>query len=546
MLTQQLTDRYTDLPDEKIDQLEDIADGVIKSTLTSSAIPLLLGIGVGGGVAALSGMPIVGALAGSYFIYSAIATALRKGQEVEYLKTQGRLAHSLKEPELIRYAELLGPDAVADEIAEAYRDGKAITPAARKFLVAMGRTPHRRTIDSFMEELKKLKDLPDETTATPETPQNTYFDETTGEGSFLLDVVLKSPGISRLMVGGQRVGKSYFAAVASRLIATLLGWRIYHVNLASYGDEDSYYWNHVTRSVTGDLSSITDEAEAKQLIEDAIACLNEFWEDPEAIFICDEITYTGSKFGIWDKQANDFLRLFAGRISALTSSGMKREKAIWSLCPDLVAGALKETAKAIKSLEPILFAIPPEREVIWRKQSITFNYELYKQFHNNFTASMPTAEQIQLCKAHNIDRIVFINNEWTPIGTLPVLEPVAALVELTPDSPAALLSRWKAYAPTELFARAVVHAFVPDKDPDLEEALTQDNDPEYRTWKWAWQKLSRFPEGKTPRELWNDAPKSLTSAIDREEFDKHMDTAIEVGLLFLDEGKLTYNPEIQP
>ena len=78
------------------------------------------------------------ALAGSYFIYSAIASALQKGSDVEYLKTQGRLAHSLKEPELICYAELIGPDAVADEIAEAYRDGKTITPAARKFLIAMG------------------------------------------------------------------------------------------------------------------------------------------------------------------------------------------------------------------------------------------------------------------------------------------------------------------------------------------------------------------------------------------------------------------------
>ena len=81
MLTQQLTDRYTDLPNETLEQIEDLADDAIKSTLTSSAIPLLLGLGVGGGVAALSGMPIVGALAGSYFIYSAIASALQKGQE---------------------------------------------------------------------------------------------------------------------------------------------------------------------------------------------------------------------------------------------------------------------------------------------------------------------------------------------------------------------------------------------------------------------------------------------------------------------------------
>ena len=541
MLTQQLTDRYTDLDDEKLDQIEDIADDAIKATLTSSAVPLLLGIGVGGGVAALSGMPIVGAIAGSYFIYSAIATAIRKGQEVEYLKTQGRLAHSLKEPELIRYAELLGPDAVADEIAQAYRDGKQITPAARKFLTAMGRTPQRRTIDTFMDELKKLNELPDLSTETAESPETSYFNETTGEGSFLLDAVLKSPGISRLMIGGQRTGKSYFAAVASRELAKA-GWKIFHINLASCGDEDGYYWQHTTRSVTGDLSSITDETEAKELIEMAIACCNEFWAEENALLICDEITYTGSKFGQWKKQSADFLNIFSGRISALTSSGMKREKAIWALCPEMVAGALEGPAKAIKSLQLAFFAIPKGREVMWRKQAVTWRDELYSQIAANFTITMPTDEQIQLCQQHEIDRIVFIDNEWTPIGTLPQLAPA----EITPNSPAALLTRWKAYTPEEVFARAFTQAFVPDKDPEPDEALTQDKDPEYQTWKWAWQKLTRFPEGKTLRELWNDAPKSLTSTIDREQFDEHLDTAIEVGLLFSEEGKLTHNPNMSP
>ena len=80
---------------------------------------------------------------------------------------------------------------------------------------------------------------------------------------------------------------------------------------------------------------------------------------------------------------------------------------------------------------------------------------------------MPTDEQIQLCNTHNIDRIVFIDNEWTPIGTLPVLEPIAIEAEPTPNSPNALLSRWQAYAPAELFARAVVHAFIENPALDL-------------------------------------------------------------------------------
>ena len=458
MLTQQLSDRYADLPDEKLNQLEDLAHETL--TFTSSAVPLLLGIGVGAGIAALSGAPIMGAVAGSYFIYTAIHGAVQKGQEIDYLKNQGRLAHTLKETALIQYAEILGPEAVADEIQQAYRDGKPITPAARKFLLAMGRTPQRRTIDSFMEELKKLSLLPDEST---ETPGNSYFDESTGEGSFLLDAVLKSPGISRLMIGGQRTGKSYFAAVASRELAKA-GWKIFHINLASYGDEDSYYWQHVSRSVTGDLATITDETEAKDLIETAIACCNEFWAEEKALLICDEITYAGSKFGLWEKQVTDFLSLVAGRISALTSTGMKRHKAIWSLCPELVAGALKGPAKAIKSLQLVMFAIPEGREVTWREQTITWNSELYEQVSANFTLTKPTEEQLQLCNTHNIDRICFIDGEWTPLGTLPTLAPA----EPIPNSPQQLLTRWRTTAPAELFARAYASAFMDAKDPALE------------------------------------------------------------------------------
>ena len=337
----------------------------------------------------------------------------------------------------------------------------------------MGRTPQRRTISAFMDELKKLNLVEDLST---ETPATSYFNTQTGEGSCLLDAVLKSPGISRLMIGGQRTGKSYFAAVASRELANQ-GWKVFHINLASYGDEDSYYWQHATRSVTGDLASITDESAAVELIESAIACCNEFWDEEKAVLIADEITYVGSRFGQWEKPAAAYLNLIAGRISALTSTGMKRKKAIWALCPELVAGALKGSVKAIKSLQLVFFAIAPGREVSWHDQTINFNSELYSQVSSNFTISMPTDEQIELCNAHNVDRICFIDGEWTPVGTLPLLEPQAI-----PNSPNSLFNIWRAASPTEIFAQAFTAAFEPESpaialieellDPNKREALS--------------------------------------------------------------------------
>lgn len=482
-----LLHRYKDLKDDQLDEIEDLCDETLQGTLQSSALPLVSGLGLGFGIAAFSGFPICGAIAGSYFIYSAIATAKRKGQEAEYIKDKGIIAHCLPEAKLIHYAEIVGIQACMDEVKLAYRDGQPMTTAARLLLKEMGETPTRRTVKNFIAELKALDDIPDEektplidaevTPAIGPSATN-YFNTATGEGSCVLDGVMRSPGVSRLMIGGQRTGKSYFAAVASRELAAK-GWKVYHVNLASYGTEDSYYWEHATRSVVGDLASITDEAEAKALLENAISCLNDFWAEENAVMICDEITYIGSRFGRWDAEVNEYLCLVAGRISALTSTGMKRAKAIWALCPELVSGSLKGPAKAIKSLALMLFAIAPGRTAEWNGQEISFNTPLYNQVAYNFDGvTMPTDEQIQLCGAHDIDRICYLNGEWLPTGDLPKLEPTPI-----PDTPTALARAWGGVNLHEVLALGMAETFFPGsvdpaialidevQDPDKKEAL---------------------------------------------------------------------------
>ena len=99
--------RHESQTDENLDKIEDLADEVLKGALQSSTLPLLSGLGVGFGVAAISGVPFIGAIASSYFIYSAVSTAKRKGEQAEYIKDSGIIAHCLKEPELVRYAEIV-------------------------------------------------------------------------------------------------------------------------------------------------------------------------------------------------------------------------------------------------------------------------------------------------------------------------------------------------------------------------------------------------------------------------------------------------------
>lgn len=463
--------RYSNLKDEQLDEIEDLCDRQLQGTLQSSALPLMSGLGLGFGIAAFSGMPVIGAIAGAYFVYSAIDTARRKGSEAEYIKDKGVIAHCLPESDLIHYTEIVGIKSVIEEVKTAYRDGQPMTSSARALLKGLNETPTRRTVANFIAEMKALESVPDEVetplldaaTATAIAPSTCgYFNDKTGEGSIALDLVMRSPGVSRIMPGKQRTGKSYFAAVASRELAKL-GWKTYHINLASYGTEDSYYWEHATRSVVGDLASITDKAEAKALIEQAIDCLNEWWSQEHAIMIFDEITYTGSKYGVWTSEMNELLTLVSGRISALTSSGMKRIKSIWALCPEMVAGSLEGPAKAIKSLDLMFFSIAPDRKVEWNGQEITFNKELFDQVRHNFSIEMPTAEQVQLCNEHEIDRICYLNGEWLPIGDLPKLEPPAI-----PDTPTALARAWGGANVHEIMALGLAETFFPGScDPAI-------------------------------------------------------------------------------
>jgi hypothetical protein len=424
-----LLQRYNKLSDRQLEQIETIADAYLSGTVKSSALPLMGGVGIGLYIGAVS-LPIVGAIAGSSLIYGAISSAIQKGRNAEYIKDSGLLAPFLKERELIAYADVVGVESIVAEIEQAYQEGQKVSSAARRFMRQMGQPLQRRTIARYVESLQTDPAPPPTSQPTAQTPIQQrsqpvyrpagYFDPTTGKGSIVLDLVIQSPGISRLMIGGQRTGKSYFAAVASRELAQQ-GWQIFHINLASYGVEDDYYWRHAYKSVKGDLASITDSNQAIDLIASAIDLVNEFITTEGAILVVDEIVFAGSKYGKWDTSA--FLRVVAEQISALTSSGMKRERAIWALCPELVAGSMKDAVKAIKSLNLLYVAITPEMSVQWGGQTIKFDKSVHQQVTANFKGvEIPTAEQVSLCRRHNLPRIAYLNGEWLPLGELPKIE----------------------------------------------------------------------------------------------------------------------------
>ena len=229
-----------------------------------------------------------------------------------------------------------------------------------------------------------------------------------------LSALLTSPFLSRAWFGAQRTGKSYLAAVAS-LELSRRGISIYHLNLASYGDEDATYWQHAVKSVRCDLSNLS-EMQAQPFIENAIALVHEFFSTRNAILVFDEITLTGSLSNQHSSALDPLLRLVADKIACLASTGTKRAQAIWTLSPDFVAGALSQQTKAVKSLALVFVAISPGRSVDWNGNRIGFHAESFGNVQRNFPVlTMPSSNA-------GCDRICFVDGRWLPVGELPSLE----------------------------------------------------------------------------------------------------------------------------
>lgn len=229
-----------------------------------------------------------------------------------------------------------------------------------------------------------------------------------GPSETALSNLLASPYTSRAIFGAQRTGKSYLAAVASSKMAAN-GTKVYHLNLASYGDEDSRYWQHATDSVRGDLSAL-GEGEANRLITKAVNLVKRFYADADALLIVDEWAYLGATTNQHADALAPLLKLLADKIATLSSTGMKRHKAIWTIAPEFVAGGLTQDAKAVKKLALCLVAIAPGTTAEWHGQAVGFSAELFSQIQNNYPITYPNRHG---CDS---DRIAYVCGRWLPVG----------------------------------------------------------------------------------------------------------------------------------
>jgi hypothetical protein len=508
--------RYANLSDEKLDRIEDIADHALSGTVKSSALPLVAGLGIGGSVAAFSGIPIIGALAASYFIYSAISSTLAKGKQAQYIKDHGILAHCLGTNDLIKYIEIIGTDAAMIELHQARRDGEPISPAARRFAKSLGKDLPKVTIESFVAELKALEAAAAQQAAiapaaaqqqaaigaaVPSGNVNDQWQQPAPETA--LEVILASPLQSRFFIGAQRTGKSYLAAVATQRMQNTA---VYHINLASYGEEDEKYWGHAIESTRGDLATMVSESAVRALLDAAMGTVSKFVNHlgSPAILVVDEFAFVGSKFGRWAKAVEQFMGIIANQIAALSSTGEKRQKAIYALAPTFTAGGVEQAAKAVKDLQLCYLAIHKERTVQWLTSRISFNEELHERIKANWKVADFDLDL-------DADRCCYIQGQWRAVGKLPELAPAYTVVT---DGPADMDVVYTSSGGTESWyggprqpAGTGYIAETPGTIRADGSKVPIGEDLDARIEEWVLNKLSRFPDGLTVGMMWNQAPK---------------------------------------
>ncbi|WP_204141278.1 hypothetical protein [Halomicronema sp. CCY15110] len=229
-----------------------------------------------------------------------------------------------------------------------------------------------------------------------------------------VEILLRSPSVSRAIYGGQRSGKTNLVAVVTRQLAEQ-GWSIYHLNLGAYFggevDEDAHYWAHAVRSVKADLL-IADEDEAEQAVEDSLALIDAYLKDKkDSIIVVDEWKFVTNKANQYAALLEPVMTKLAGIISGLDSNGVKRFKTIWTIAPGIVAGSMTDAGKSVKNLGPVLVAVNPAKAVDWQGQTITFSYPCFDQVNNNLGVTIPPPQG-----NFAADRICFIDDKWRPLG----------------------------------------------------------------------------------------------------------------------------------
>jgi hypothetical protein len=474
-----LLHRYANLPNPKLDQIEDLADEALKGVVSSSALPLMTGLAVGFGVAGFSGVPIVGAAAAGYFLYSAVECALQKGKQAEYIKEVGLLAHALNEADLVRYAEIVGVEAAIGEILQAYQDGQTITPAARKLCQAMGKTPKRRTIATFLEEIKTLQTLPDiqEQPPTPAASVPTIAGGSCKIHTAVDDMV--NPVRSSYISAPPRTGKGILIALAMGEFKQRYPAGFLYTYTPKQDPKENWYWSTSDQHFNPDLDQ--NPTRAAQSLYAMIRHWQSLPSSPAApiLFVCDELSATMSRLKpvkmsdvddvLFTEDSRSFSVWLLDFLIHEASMRQSVDRFVWVMTPLCTVQESGVSASALKSLRNYTLA---SRENLKFADGGTAAFAAPK-----ISSDHPLLQRYQTI-AYSHD-----SQTWLPIPTLSVQD-ISQLSQSDPklkawgELPIAPAPEWNSSSPSEVFTCAYAQSFM-KADPVLE-IINSEPDPEKR------------------------------------------------------------------
>lgn len=228
--------------------------------------------------------------------------------------------------------------------------------------------------------------------------------------------ILTAPLYTRIILGGQRSGKSFAASRISQYLQQHNRTKIYAINLALVKNPE--YWQHADASAIADLTShAVTEQTALKAIKEAQSVLSEFKRHKNALLLIDEWTIIGATTFRFNEHLKPFIDDVCSTITTLSSRGLQANQAIWLIAPHCRLDFLEKSAKALKLCKLCLVAANPAKPFDVDGNRIAWDGELFDQVKNNWRDVTAPPKGVD---AIDSNRIAFINGQWLPLGSIEV------------------------------------------------------------------------------------------------------------------------------
>ena len=296
-----------------------------------------------------------------------------------------------------------------------------------------------------------------------------------------IEVLGRNPYQSMGLIGGQRTGKTWLAALHTQNVKRKRGTKIIYINLMDAIGDAADDWSHADICITCHLRKLAPH-EAKKMIEHVISVVNGFFNELNQILIFDEWVGFTSTANQWPKKASqeaaaaaieskeakvyiepeglgtsaiELMNLVMAVVGELNQSGKKQLKSVWLLSPMVKAGAMESQGLIIKQVQPLAVAISKDESVSWTHpvtgeiQEIGFDDAGYRASIPNM--GLPPIESIPKM---DCVRMLYAKGTWYSLDNLPKLEQTPEVQSSSqPIAPSSSITEsWESDEPIEVGA----------------------------------------------------------------------------------------------